>query len=140
MRFMLFINRSNSLLFKVFKFLVFGGAGFASNIVILYLLTDIAGLWYLLSSIISFICSVSISFTLHKFFTFKNNSLEKIYWQGSIFLAVSVFNLFVNTSVMYLGVTIFGFHYLFFQITTSAIIAVWSFYLYTFLFGTRTKN
>ncbi len=131
---MLSTSHFSNLLPKLFKFLIAGGAGFASNVVILYFLTDVFGVWYLLSSIISFILSVLLSFVLHKFFTFENHSLERVHWQGGAFLIMSLLNLLANTLIMYLGVSVLNCHYLPTQVVASGLIAIWTFFILNHLF------
>lgn len=131
---MRFTNHSNKLLLKLFKFLIAGGGGFATNIFVLYFLTDIFHVWYLTSSIIAFITSLGVSFILHKFFTFENHSLDNLHWQGGAFLVLSLCNLTANTLIMYVGVTAVGLNHLLTQVGASALIAIWTFFILNHLF------
>lgn len=116
--------------FRFIRFLISGGLATASNLFVVYVLTDVFGLYYLLSSGFAFVTSFSVSFTLQKFWTFSNPSLDVARRQLVISLGVASCNLVINTFFMYCFVDILGFHYMFGQLLTSALIACETFFLY----------
>ena len=115
-------------------FLVAGGIGAGTNILLLYILTSIFGWWYLLSATISFIIAATLSFYLQKFWTFDNNSRDKIRGQLAIFFFVSFMNLLANDAIIYLLVEYASIWYVFAQVCASALVAIWSFFIYKRLF------
>lgn len=115
---------------KILRFLISGGISLGTDLVLLYIFTDILGIWYLASAIAAFILAFGVSFTLHKFWTFGDLSREDIHMQAGIYFLVAVVNLALNTLLVYLFVERAGFHYLIAQITASALIAIESFFVY----------
>ena len=114
----------------VFRFLLSGGTSAGTDLVFLYLFTDIFGIWYLTSAVAAFILAFGVSFTLMKFWTFGDHSREGLHMQLSIYFLVAIINLALNTLLVYIFVEWVGLHYLFAQIAASALLAVESFFVY----------
>jgi putative flippase GtrA len=105
-----------------------GGISAVINLGLLYVFTDWVGLWYLWSAIIAFSFAILVSFTLQKFWTFRDTTLNKIPGQ---FGSIALFNLGLNTLMMYLFVDGLELHYLLAQVFAGGLIAVWSFFAYS---------
>lgn len=125
---------------KLGRFGISGIIATATNISCLYLLTDVLGFWYILSTIISFFIAFSVSFTLQKYWTFKDTAHRKITRQAPLFLALTSFNLILNTALMYASVEYLGIHYLIAQFVISALIACQSYFLYGKVIFKRAKT
>lgn len=116
-----------------------GGSSLGLDLVLLYLFTDIFGIWYLASAVAAFILAFLLSFTLHKFWTFGDHSREGMRMQMGLYFLVSASNLVLNTLLVYLFVERLGLHYIFAQIAASALIAIESFLVYQrFIFRENT--
>ncbi len=120
---------------KIVRYIISGGTAAVVDLVLLYLLTDVFGVWYITSSIIAFLVSFIVSFTLQKFWTFNDRSTDKIHSQAIIYLIVTSINLGLNTVGIFAFVHYFGFHYLASQIIVSILIAFESFYVYHLVFN-----
>ncbi len=115
---------------RVFRFLFSGGTALGTDLVLLYIFTDIFGIWYLASAVAAFILAFSVSFVLQKFWTFGDHSREGIHMQMSLYFLVAVANLVLNTLLVYAFVERASMHYLLAQIVASALIAIESFFIY----------
>jgi putative flippase GtrA len=115
---------------RAVKYVIAGGTAAAVDIGILYILTDLAHIWYLLSAVLAFAVAFVVSFTLQKFWTFRDRSTENLHAQAGLYLAVALFNLCLNTALMYLLVDIFDIWYVFSQIFVGIFIASFSFFIY----------
>lgn len=118
---------------KVLKYLISGGSAAVINLGVLYVFTEYFGVWYLASSGIAFVFAFMVSFTLQKFWTFGDASVQMIKKQLMLYLVAAAFNLAINTVLMYAFVEHLGIHYFFAQIITSGIIAIGSFFVYQHL-------
>lgn len=117
--------------FELFRYGISGIIAVAVNLGMFYLLS--MRMWYLYASVIAFILSFLTSFTLQKFWTFRNVSLERIHIQSSISFSVACGNLVFNTLSMYVLVGIFGMHYLYAQAMVTLVIAAESFLINKFV-------
>ncbi len=119
---------------RVLRFVASGGCAAIVNIALLYVLTDFAGVWYLISSAIAFIVSFLVSFSLQKFWAFRNKRLEGSHVQMSQHLSIALFNLVLNLAIIYTLVEFAGFHYIPGQIVASIIIAFESFFVFRWIY------
>lgn len=122
------------------RYLISGGISFGTNIVILYLLTEYFGVYYLTSVILAFLVAFVVSFFMMKHWTFQDTSKEGVHQQMSIYLSVAVFNMLLNTALVYLFVEYIGVWYIFSQFIASLLIAVSSFFIYKYLIFVKTPS
>jgi putative flippase GtrA len=126
--------------FKLMRYLISGGTAAVSNFITLFLLVHIGHMHYLYASVLAFTMSIAVSFTMHKFWTFRDRPMHDIHIQFARYLAVLLAGLLLNTTLMYLFVEKFGVWYLFAQILAAAIIAVTNYFCYKqFVFCDRPK-
>lgn len=121
------------------RYLVIGGGAFLINVSLLYLFTDLFGIYYLLSSVLSFLAAFAFNFLLQKFWTFK--AIGKIHFEASGFFILQVCaNLLLNTALLYLLVEYLGLWYVFSQALTSLTLAFVTYYVSKrFIFARRVS-
>ena len=83
------------------RFLVAGAFVVTVNLSILYFLTSIVGVYYLISNIVAFLVAFTISFFLQKSWTFNDRSRDLMHMQLPLYLGVQLVNLACNTALMY---------------------------------------
>lgn len=126
---------------KVIKYIVAGGTAALVNLSTLIVLTDLVGVWYLLSSTIAFILAFAVSFSFQKFWTFSERSVDNMHMQAAVYLLIGLLNLSVNAGLMYILVEWVKIWYLTAQIISSGSIAVATFFVYRdFIFKIRPKQ
>jgi len=123
----------------IVKYIISGSTAAATDLILLYFLTDILKIYYLLSASIAFIIAFFVSFYLQKFWTFRDNNKEKIYKQMSLYFVVGVTNLGINTGGMYILVDRFKIMYILAQILMGGVIAIGSFLIYRFIIFKRHR-
>lgn len=128
-------------LFKnhIVRYVISGGTATAVNLAVLFILTHFAGLHYLASGIIAFCVAVAISFLLQKKWTFQDYSTENAHKQFIIFVIVGIFNLGLNTLLLYLFTDIAHLYYLVSQILASGFVAFSSYFIYKVVFRNRAR-
>jgi putative flippase GtrA len=112
-----------------FRYIVSGGTGACVQIGGIYVLHGIFGMWYVAASALAFVMAIVVSFLMHKFWTFKDRRPE-MSKQFVIFFIIAIINLGVDVIVIYGFVHGLHMWYLLAQILTSAIVALWSFFVY----------
>ena len=104
------------------------------------LLVHFGHMYYLYASILAFAVSIAVSFTMQKFWTFRDKPLHDMHTQFARYLVVILSNLLLNTALVYFLVEHAGVWYLFAQILATAIIAVVGYFGYRyFVFRDRTS-
>jgi len=125
---------------QIIKYLIAGGTSTSSDILIYSLLVYFAGLWYVASSIISFIIAFWISFGLQKFWTFRDKNTEKMMKQTYLYFFVAITNLGISTLLIYIFVDYIHIHKFLSKIIANAAIATESFFVYRyFIFAKKVK-
>ena len=114
----------------IIKFIFSGGLATAVNLIALHFFTEVVGLWYLYSAIVSFLIAFSVGFTMQKFWTFNGDHELGGRWQLIMYLTLNLFNLGVNSLGLFLLVEKIGLWYIFAQIIMSGLIAISSFIIY----------
>lgn len=127
--------------YRIVRYLMSGGIAMASNLGALFLLVHFIHVYYLYASVISFIMSAAVSFTMQKFWTFQDRPMHDVQKQFTRYIVVLVANLLFNTLLMYLFVEKIGMWYLFAQLLATIIVAVSGYFGYRhFVFRDRSPT
>ncbi len=125
--------------FIALRYLICGFLSSVINIGVLYIFTDIAGIWYLYSSVVAFLASLVVSFVLQKFVVFKDMNKEKIRYQFSRFSVVAILGIITNTILIFILVDFFGVWYVLSQIFAGLFVMFQNFILYKFFIFNKNK-
>ena len=107
---------SKSFINQGIRFAIVGGIGTFVNLSLLYILTDIYRILYLISEAIAFTVSVIHNYFWNKSFTFEEDIKEKVIGKGIKFSIICILALIVNLLVLFILVEYFGIFYLFAEV------------------------
>lgn len=96
---------------------------------LLYLLTSVIGIYYIISVIIAYPVAVATNFLLNKFINFKNRS-RKVMKQVTIFIMINLGGLGLTVFIMYLLVEYLNIWYLLARVMCYAVTLLYSFTLH----------
>ncbi|HOF01075.1 MAG TPA: GtrA family protein [Spirochaetota bacterium] len=133
--FLSYIKSKISMLFILYVALA--GVATIVDFTVLFIMTSVFNIWYLLSATISYFCGMLTNFTLNKIFNFKNKS-KLVFRQFLLFSIVALIGLGLNNLILYLLVDVVKTHiniapqydeiWLFFAKCVSVFIVMfWSF-------------
>jgi len=131
----LIVNKSPGGIFKkniLARYLVAGLTGAFTQIGLLYVFTDVVGIWYLYSSLMAFVVALVVSFTLQKMWTFGDRQMDGAHKQFGKYFIVALIGIVINTSLMFVLVDMLGLWYILAQIIVGGVIAVCNFLMYKF--------
>ena len=111
------------------RFVIAGSCAFAVNLAALYFFTDIVGIYYLISTVLAFLVSFSISFTLQKLWTFQDSSRDHLHIQIPAYLGMQLTNVSLNAALMFVFVEYLHIWYLYSQAVISLCLAALIFFL-----------
>lgn len=98
------------LLIKALKFSTVGASGAVIGLLMLYLLTDLAGWYYLASFVIASLLSITNNYIWNSLWTFKKKQANiPGYFK---YLALSTITLAINTGLMFILTDILNFWYM----------------------------
>ena len=98
------------------------------DFVLLRVLTEHVGMWYLASAILAFILSTIVNYLLTMKFVFKGRQGRKKSEEFTVFAVLNLIGLGLTTLLMWLLVEKAGLYYMFAKVFTSATVMVWSFF------------
>ncbi len=123
--------------FRLIRFFISGGLSAVIHIGTVFVLTHVLSVWYLYATTIGFISAVGFNFVMQKFFTFRDGETDGVRRQFLLFFTVATINLVINGVLMVFFVEQVSLTPVPAQISTSVIIAVWSYIVYGKLFSTK---
>jgi dolichol-phosphate mannosyltransferase len=99
---------------RLFKFILVGTTGIVVNEGLLYVLTEFAGLFYLISSVIAVQAAILNNFVWNHLWTFadRRQVKESIWYRLGKFELVSIAGKLTNILILFLAVTFLDIHYL----------------------------
>ncbi len=109
------------------KFLAVGGVGFVVNSAFLYLLTDIALLFYVASSILAIEISMLVTFLLNETWTWRDRSEGALWGRMWRYQLVNLTGLLINVAVLYALTAGLGLHYFGSNLMGAGMAAVWNY-------------
>ena len=121
-------------LWRFIKFCLVGLSGVGVNMGLLWLLTEYAGLVYLLSATIAVETSIITNFLLNNYFTFRGRSEPgtRSFFQRLLkFNLISLVGLGINLGLLSLFTEVFGIYYLVSNIIAIVIVTLWNYLLNT---------
>ncbi len=112
--------------YLVGRYITVGVFAVVFDITLLYVLTEIVGMWYLSAAVLAFIATFFVAFTLQKHWTFRDSAGGYVR-QGTSYFLIGVMNLGLNAVSLYIAVDILGLWYLGAQLVIMGFLAFVSF-------------
>lgn len=107
------------------KYCVVGATAAVVDFGLLYILTDLASVHYLLSNTLSFIAAALVNYYFNRKWTFKSEGPKRK--QLPIFFTIATAGLFLNDGMMFLGVEYLALHYLWAKVIATGIVTMWNY-------------
>lgn len=114
------------LIAQIIKFGIVGFLAFIIDYSVFYLLTDIIGVHYIISSVVSFIASVILNYILSIKWVFDVNKKQTIK-DLIIFMILSTIGLLINVLILWVSVEQFNIHHMIGKLIAVFIVMIWNF-------------
>lgn len=129
----LFYGTTDRLLVQFVRYFFVGGFAFVVDFGLLYILTEYAGLHYLLSATLSFISGLLVNYVISCIWVFSNSKFKNRLVEFLFFAAIGVVGLLLNDALIWLFTDCIGTHYMFSKIVAAAIVYLWNFFARKYL-------
>lgn len=123
----LFKAPTESSFIQLFRYGFVGGLAFLVDYGTLVLLTEFAGMHYLLAATISFILGLITNYLLSITWVFNQHKLNNRWVEFLLFAFIGVVGLGLNDAIMFLCTERCGIHYTLSKIIATAIVFFWNF-------------
>ncbi|MCD6591148.1 MAG: glycosyltransferase [Candidatus Aenigmarchaeota archaeon] len=112
---------------RMIKFALVGLAGLVINEFLLFMLTDIFHIYYVISSIVSVEISIISNFIFHELWTFADRQRGSFAQRFLLYNIFSLSGLLVNVGLLFFFTEFFGFFYLISNILAVMVVFFWNF-------------
>ena len=129
----LFYGSTDKLLVQFVRYFFVGGFAFVVDFGLLYILTEYAGLHYLLSATLSFIAGLLVNYIISCLWVFNGSKFKNRLVEFLFFAAIGVVGLALNDTLIWLFTDCIGTHYLFSKIVAAAMVYLWNFFARKYL-------
>lgn len=109
------------------RYLLAGSLAFACDIATLYFLTDILGIHYLASNIVSFSVGLGVAYVSNAFWVFDYRRYRQVSREFAIFAVIALCGIVINELLLYLLVELLLAHYLLAKIVAAAAVFLFNF-------------
>lgn len=120
-------QKTENLLFQIFKFGIVGGIAFLIDYIVLFCCKEFIGLSVLLSAAIAFTVSVIYNYIASVKWVFDVNKEKSAKKNFVIFIILSIIGLIITEIIMWIGSDIMKINYLIVKIIATAIVMVFNF-------------
>ena len=129
----LFYGTTDRLLVQFVRYFFVGGFAFVVDFGLLYILTEYAGLHYLLSATLSFISGLLVNYIISCIWVFSNSKFKNRLVEFLFFAAIGVVGLLLNDALIWLFTDCIGTPYMFSKKVAAAIVYLWNFFARKYL-------
>lgn len=124
----IFLQPTNNSLIQLFRYCFVGGFAFIVDAGGLFVLTEYAEIYYLLSATISFILGLVVNYLLSTAWIFKKSKLSNRWTEFLIYSVIGVVGLGLNTLFLWLFTDCLHIYYMLSKIITAALVMLWNFF------------
>ena len=118
----------NKRLYEIVRFCFGGAIAVLVGYVLLYTLTEFLMLWYVLSSVISYLTSQALNFIIQKIWVFKNKESKTTKKQFVIYMSLSVIYFLIYTIMIYVLTDYYHIYYILSQVILTTVISIASWF------------
>ena len=124
----LFVQPTDNSMLQLIRYCFVGGSAFMVDAGGLYVLTEYAGIYYLLSATISFIAGLVVNYLLSTSWIFRKSKLVNRWTEFVIYSAIGVVGLGMNALFLYVFTDCLHIYYMLSKIITAAMVMLWNFF------------
>lgn len=130
----LFREKTDNLYLQFFRYIFVGGTAFVVDFFFLYFFSDICGIYYLISAILSFIISVLVNYLMSTKWVFNQDNIDNKVLEFNLFIIISTIGLGFTEILLYFFTDILGLYYLISKIIAAIIVLFWNFLARRYMF------
>jgi putative flippase GtrA len=113
---------------QLLRYTFVGGVAFAIDFGTIVLLTEVAGIHYLLSAAVGFVCGLVTNYSLSVLWVFPQRRISSRWAEFTIFALIGLVGLGLNELIMWVLTEKAGVHYLASKLASTFIVYLWNFF------------
>jgi len=115
------------LAFQFARYVVVGGVAFVADAGTLWVLTEVAGVHYLVSNVGGFAVGLLVNYLLSVRWVFARHSGRPVGVEIGVFAAIGVAGLGLNEVLLWAATEGIGLHYMLSKVLAAGVVLVWNF-------------
>ena len=123
----IFFKKTNKTIIQLFRYIFLGNISNIADFSILYILTDVIKVHYVLSAAISFIIGVLINYLINIKWIFHRGKYS-FHNELILIIIVSLVGMYLSIIIIYVFVEYINFHYMVSKVISSIFVMFWNFY------------
>ena len=123
----LFRDPTDDIFLQLFRYIFVGGTAFVVDFFFLYFFSDICGIYYLISAVLSFIISVLVNYLMSTKWVFNQANIQNKVLEFNLFILISTIGLGFTEILLYFFTDIVGLYYLISKVIAAIIVLFWNF-------------
>ena len=123
----LFKDPTDDIFLQLFRYVFVGGTAFVVDFGFLYFFSDICGIYYLISAVLSFIISVLVNYIMSTKWVFNQDNIDNRLVEFNLFILISTIGLVSTEILLYFFTDVIGLYYLISKIISAIIVLFWNF-------------
>lgn len=134
-------EKSGNLYIQIFRYLISGGTAFLIDTLVMILLKEVFGMYFLYASIISFVIGLIFTYLLSIYWVFDSRRLkENQFRELIIFALIGLVGIVLTWVFMKLFTDKLALYYVVSKVLTTIIVSIWNFVAKKMLLFTTKKN
>ena len=124
------LMRQSGELKRIIKFCLVGGSGIGVNMGVLFLLTDILGLFYVVSAVFSWLCAATSNFIFNELWTFRDlrkRGAQNILRRAIGFISVRFIGFLIYIGILTCLTELLGVYYLVSALIAITVAMIWNY-------------
>ena len=121
-------DKTDNTLIQLFRYTFVGGIAFGVDFSLLFLLTEFAGIHYLVSAAISFSLGLATNYILSISWVFNTRNVSNRYHEFVIFGIIGIVGLGMNELIIWSFTEYLHFYYLVSKIVSTIMVYLWNFF------------
>lgn len=122
----LFVYKTNNLLIQLIRYTIVGGLAFVVDFGLLFVLTEYAGLHYILSATCSFLAGLLVNYYISTAWVFESAFKSKQI-EFTLFALIGVVGLGLNDLLIWIFTENFQIYYMLSKLITAVLVYLWNF-------------
>jgi putative flippase GtrA len=123
----LLFGATGNVLNQFARYLVVGGVAFVVDFGSLYLLTEFAGLHYLMSAAVAFLFGLVTNYCLSRTWVFDRRTMENSAQEFVVFAVIGIVGLGFNEGIIWFVHEKIHFHYMAAKLVSAGLVLSWNF-------------
>ena len=111
------------------RYCIVGGIAFVVDFGLLFLLTDIFGVYYLVSAVIGFLSGLVTNYLLSIYWVFTTRSVQSVVLERVMFMATGIIGLVITVISLWLFTTVIGVYYLIAKLLATSLTLCWNYFI-----------